>query len=65
MISPDFISLLRFTYHAVPEGKPVSVNVTLYAIENCTDIEIDEPLTVNEPKPEGAYIFIESGQWNI
>ena len=32
MIGPESIPLLRLTYHDVPDGNPVSVNVTVYLL---------------------------------
>ena len=37
VIAPDFIPLLRLTYHADPVGNPDSVNVTVYVC-NLNDI---------------------------
>ena len=28
------LPFVKFTYHVVPDGKPVSVNVTLYLLED-------------------------------
>ena len=50
VIAPDFIPLLRFTYHVDPVGRPDSVNVTEYVTsENVMGSESDLPFTVNDP----------------
>ena len=54
VIAPDFIPLDRFTYHAVPDGNPDSVNVTVYLDVTLTAVKVIGtvvllPLTVAVP----------------
>ena len=44
VMAPDFIPFERFTNHAVPEGNPDSVNVTVYVYsENVTETDDGDP----------------------
>ena len=38
VMAPESMPLLRFTYHDVPDGRPDSVNVTVYLL---TDVVVD------------------------
>ncbi len=50
--------LLRFTYHVVPDGRPDSVNSTLYFFEKTTFTVIFFPLTVNDPPFAPYAVFV-------
>ena len=58
VIGPELL-FVKFTYHVVPFGRPVSVNVTLYVtFEKVIGSFIDFPFTVNEPEDgDGKYVF--------
>jgi hypothetical protein len=50
-MGPDDVCPVKFTYHDVPDGRPDSVNVTVYLTKgNDTDLETDPPFTVKEPE---------------
>jgi hypothetical protein len=50
---------LRVTFHVAPEGRPVSVNVTVYVTsEKVIDCETGAPLTVNDPVYDGLYSLL-------
>ena len=50
MIGPDVGRPVMFTYHAVPDGRPDSVNVTVYVTgRNVMATGEVGPLTVSDP----------------
>ena len=50
VIAPDFIPFVKLTYHAVPDGRLDSVNVTVYfTFEKLTETGSAFPLTANDP----------------
>ena len=40
---------VMFTYHGVPEGKPDSVNSTVYVVLTNVTVVLVTPLTVTDP----------------
>jgi hypothetical protein len=51
LVVEDSVVPLNVTDHDVPDGRPDSVNVTVYLTKgNDTDLETDPPFTVKEPE---------------
>ena len=59
IIAPELIPFVKFTYHVVAVGNPVSVNVALYVtFENVIDSDTGAPLTVNVDLYDGEYAVL-------
>ena len=59
MIAPESSPLVILTYHVDADGRPDSVNVTVYVtFENVIVSETGAPLTVNEPEDGGVDICL-------
>jgi hypothetical protein len=60
VMAPEFMLLLRFTYHIVPDGRPDSVKVTPNSSMNDIDFETELPFTVKDPEDgEGEYVLFD------
>ena len=54
-----FVPFFALMYHAVPDGRPVSLKVTVYLTsENFTALETEAPFTVSDPEDGGVEYFL-------